>query len=58
MDTKQETIEMLRILKNNCCHGNIPNQTIINDVSEESFIWVINQAIALIKNGQPDYKDI
>lgn len=51
MDVKQETIEMLRALKLNCCRGEKPNQTIINDVSEESFLWVINQAIALIKDG-------
>lgn len=51
MDIKQETIEMLRTLKLNCCRGDRPRQTIINDVSEESFLWVINQAIALIKDG-------
>lgn len=58
MDIKEETIEMLRIMKANCCRGNEPRQTIINDISEESFLWVINQAIALIKDNKPDYKDI
>ena len=32
--------------------------TVIDNVSEDSFLWVINQAIALIKDGKPDYKDI
>lgn len=58
MDIEKETIEMLRELKRNCCRGDMPRQTVINNISEESFLWVINQAIALIKDGHPDYKDI
>ena len=55
---KLEVIEFLRILKRNCHRGDMPRQTIIEEVSEESFLWVINQTIALIKDNHPDYKDI
>ena len=57
-DFKKETIAMLRIMKANCRRGNEPAQVIIDDMSEETFLWAINQAIAQIKDGKPDYKDI
>lgn len=57
-DFKKETIAMLRIMKANCHRGNEPVQVVIDDMSEETFLWVINQAIAQIKDDKPDYKDI
>ena len=57
-DFKKETIAMLRIIKANCHRGNEPVQVVIDDMSEETFLWVINQAIAQIKDDKPDYKDI
>lgn len=57
-DFKKETISMLRIIKANCHRGNEPVQVVIDDMSEETFLWVINQAIAQIKDDKPDYKDI
>lgn len=57
MDIKKETIEMLRTMKANCHRGNEPAQVIIDDMSEETFLWVINQAISQIKDGKPDWRD-
>lgn len=59
MDIKLETIEMLRAIKLNSHSATFDSKkvTVIEDVSEESFLWVINQAIALIKDGKPDWRD-
>ena len=57
MDFKKETIAMLRIMKANCHKGNEPAQTIIDGMSEETFLWAINQAIAQIKDDKPDWRD-
>ena len=56
-DFKKETIAMLRIIKANCRRGNEPVQVVIDDMSEETFLWVINQAIAQIKDDRPDWRD-
>ena len=60
MDIKLETIEMLRAIKLSSHSATLEGKeaTVIDNVSEDSFLWVINQAIALIKDGKPDYKDI
>ena len=60
MDIKLETIEMLRTIKLSSHSATLDGKeaTVIDNVSEDSFLWVINQAIALIKDGKPDYKDI
>ena len=60
MDIKLETIEMLRAIKLSSHSATLDGKkaTVIDNVSEDSFLWVINQAIALIKDGKPDYKDI
>lgn len=60
MDLKQETIEMLRILKEQALPTTLDGKeaVVIDDVKMESFIWVINQAISQIKDEKPDWRDI
>ena len=60
MDIKEETIEMLRAIKANSHSTTLDGRpaVVIEDCSLDSFLWVINQAIAQIKDGKPDYKDI
>ena len=60
MDIKEETIEMLRVVKANSHSTALDGKpaVVIEDCSLDSFLWVINQAIAQIKDGKPDYKDI
>ena len=60
MDIKEETIEMLRVVKANSHSTTLDGRpaVVIEDCSLDSFLWVINQAIAQIKDGKPDYKDI
>lgn len=60
MNIKEETIEMLRILKAQSYPISVNADkaaVVIEDVSMESFLWVINQAIAQIKDGKPDWRD-
>lgn len=59
MDIKLETIEMLRAIKLSSHSATLDGKeaTVIDNVSEDSFLWVINQAIALIKDGKPDWRD-
>lgn len=59
MDIKEETIEMLRAIKLSSHSATLDGKeaTVIDNVSEDSFLWVINQAIALIKDGKPDWRD-
>ena len=60
MDIKEETIEMLRALKANSHSTTLDGRpaVVIENFSLDSFLWVINQAKAQIKDGKPDYKDI
>lgn len=60
MDLKQETIEMLRILKEQALPTTLDGKeaVVIDDVKLESFKWVINQAISQIKDEKPDWRDI
>lgn len=59
MDIKLETIEMLRAIKLSSHSAILDGKeaTVIDNVSEDSFLWVINQAIALIKDGKQDWRD-
>lgn len=59
MNIKEETIEMLRAIKLSSHSATLDGKeaTVIDNVSEDSFLWVINQAIALIKDGKPDWRD-
>ena len=59
MDIKLETIEMLRAIKLSSHSATLDGKeaTVIDNVSEENFLWVINQAIALIKDGKQDWRD-
>lgn len=59
MDIKLETIEMLRAIKLSSHSATLDGKeaTVIDNVSEDSFLWVINQAIALIKDGKQDWRD-
>lgn len=59
MDIKEETIEMLRALKANSHSTTLDGRpaVVIEDCSLDSFLWVINQAIAQIKDGKPDWRD-
>lgn len=61
MDIKEETIEMLRVIKANSYSITTVDgrpRVVIEDCSLDSFLWVMNQAMAQIKDGKPDYKDI
>ena len=59
MDIKEETIEMLRILKANSHSTTLDDKSavVIENCSLDSFLWVINQAIAQIKDDRPDWRD-
>lgn len=59
MDIKEETIEMLRALKANSHSTTLDGKpaVVIENCSLDSFLWVINQAIAQIKDGKPDWRD-
>lgn len=59
MDIKLETIEMLRAIKLSSHSATLDGKeaTVVDNVSEDSFLWVINQAIALIKDGKQDWRD-
>lgn len=57
-DEKTETIEMLRAIKYNAhsisVDGGEPDVLISADMSLDSFLWVINKAIALINDEGVD----
>jgi hypothetical protein len=57
MDVKGETIEMLRKMKRNAHSDMLGKNTLIDKVSLEDFLWTINQAISMIKDGQQDWRD-
>ena len=57
MDVKGETIEMLRKMKRNAHSDMLGKNTLIDKVSLEDFLWGINQAISMIKDGQQDWRD-
>lgn len=57
MDVKGETIEMLRKMKRNAHSDMIGKNTLIDKVNLEDFLWAINQAISMIKDGQQDWRD-
>lgn len=52
MDIKQETIEMLRVLKDSAISTTLDDKeaVVLEDIKMDSFIWVINQAISQIKD--------
>ena len=51
--TKQETIEMLTLIRKQTSKvKNDNNITVIADVKPESFLWVINHAIAQLKEEE------
>ena len=49
---KDELITMLRILKDNCFPADGGLATIINDVTQDSFIWVLEETIELLEEGE------
>lgn len=60
MNMELETIEMLRAIKANSHSITTVDgrpRVVIEDCSLDSFLWVINQAIAQIKDGKPDWRD-
>lgn len=59
MNMELETIEMLRVIKANSYSTTLDGRAavVIEDCSLDSFLWVINQAIAQIKDGKPDWRD-
>lgn len=57
MDVKGETIEMLRKMKRNAHSDMLGKNTLIDKVNIEDFLWAINQAISMIKDGQQDWRD-
>lgn len=52
MDIKQETIEMLRVLKGSAISTTLDGKeaVVLEDIKMDSFMWVINQAISQIKD--------
>ena len=58
-DFKKETIAMLRIIKANSHSTTLDDKptVVIENCSLDSFLWVINQAIAQIKDDRPDWRD-
>lgn len=59
MDMELETIEMLRAIKANSHSTTLDDKAavVIEDCSLDSFLWVMNQAIALIKDNKIDWRD-
>lgn len=57
MDVKGETIEMLRKMKRNAHSDMLGKNTLIDKITLEDFLWAINQAISMIKDGQQDWRD-
>ena len=57
MDVKGETIELLRKMKRNAHSDMIGKNTLIDGITLEDFLWGINQAISMIKDGQQDWRD-
>lgn len=60
MNIELETIEMLRAIKANSYSITTLDgrpAVAIEDCSLDSLLWVINQAIAQIKDGKPDWRD-
>lgn len=53
MDKKQETIEMLRVLKANSHAATLDGKAavVIEDCQLNSLLWALNQAISQIKEG-------
>lgn len=53
MNKELETIEMLRAIKLNSHSTTLDDEAavLIEDVSLDSFLWVINQAISIIKDN-------
>ena len=54
--TINETIEMLELLKSSACHvsDNLGKAaTVLDNVKLDSFTWVINEAIKLLKSKEP-----
>lgn len=60
MNIKEETLQLLYTLKLNSYSTTLDGRpaVVIDDCSLDSFLWVMNQAMAQIKDGKPDYKDI
>lgn len=56
---KEETIEMLRALKKNSHSTTLDGKAavVIDNCSLDSFLWVVNQAISLIKDNKIDWRD-
>lgn len=59
MDIKEETLQLLFTLKLNSHSTTVDGKpaVIIDDCSLDSFLWVMNQAMAQIKDGKPDWRD-
>lgn len=51
MNVKNETLVGLKAIKANCRRGEL-SQVIIDKMSQETFLWIINQAIAQIKDNK------
>ena len=58
-DAKKETIKMLHTLKLNSHSTTLDGKTaiVIDDCSLDSFLWVMNQALSLIKDNKVDWRD-
>ena len=57
MDVKGETVELLRKMKRNAHSDMLGKNTLVDKVDIKDFLWAVNQAISLIKDGQQDWRD-
>ena len=57
MDVKGETIELLREIKRNAHSDMVGKNTLVDKVDIKDFLWAINQAISMIKDGRQDWRD-
>lgn len=58
-EVKKEAISMLNALKKNSYSTTLDGKAavVIDDCSLDSFLWVVNQAISLIKDNKIDWRD-
>lgn len=57
MDVKGETIELLKKVKRSAHSDMLGKNTLVDKIDIKDFLWAINQAISLIKDGQQDWRD-
>lgn len=49
---KDELIAMLRVLKDSCFPADGGMATVIYDVTQDSFLWVLDETIEVLEEGE------